>query len=129
MHADYDGDGMRWTFKQKAKIVAALQAGTVTATELELRHDISSEELATWITAYDVHGPDGLRVVKREPPIDLQVAKRDEWRAAKLLIRRHGDYARDEAARLANLAACGDGWQSRWVRIGRAIEALQASGK
>jgi transposase-like protein len=120
---------MRWTFRRKAGIVAAVQAGTVTATELELRHGISAEELATWITAYDAHGLDGLRVIKREPPIDLQIAERDEWRAAKLLIRRHGDQAQDEATRLANLVFFGDTWHSRWVRIGRAIEALQAPGR
>ena len=118
---------MRWTFRRKAEIVAAVQAGTVTATELELRHGISAEELATWITAYDAHGLDGLRVIKREPPIDLQIAERDEWRAAKLLIRRHGDQAQEEATRLANLVFCGDTWQSRWARIRRAIEALQAA--
>jgi transposase-like protein len=120
---------MRWTFRRKAEIVAAVQAGTVTATELELRHGISAEELATWIKAYDTYGPDGLRVIKREPPIDLQIAERDEWRAAKLLIRRHGDQAQDEATRLANLVFFGDTWHSRWVRIGRAIEALQAPGR
>ena len=96
---------MRWTFKRKAKIVAALQGGTVSATELELRHGISADELSTWITAYEAHGPDGLRVFKREPPVDLQIAERDEWRAAKLLIRRHGDGAQAEATRLANLVA------------------------
>ena len=118
---------MRWTFRRKAEIVAALRAGTVKAPELELQHGISAEELATWITAYDAHGPDGLRVIKREPRINLQIAERDEWRAAKLLIRRHGDRAQDEATRLGSLVFCGDTWQSRWVRIGRAIEALQAA--
>ena len=91
-----------------------------------LQHGISAEEPATWTTAYQAHGLDGLRVIKREAPIDLQIAERDEWRAAKLLIRRHGDQAQDEATRLANLVFFGDTWQSRWVRIGRAIEALQA---
>jgi transposase-like protein len=42
---------MRWTFRRKAEIVAALRAGTVTATELEVRHGITAEELAKWIRA------------------------------------------------------------------------------
>jgi transposase-like protein len=118
---------MRWTFRRKAEIVAALRAGTVTATELEVRHGITAEELAKWIRAYDTHGPDGLRMIKPEPPVDHQIAERDEWRVAKLLIRRYGDHAEGEATRLANLVACGDAWQSRWARIGRAIEALRAA--
>ena len=41
-HHESCSGGMRWTFRRKAEIVAALQAGTVTATELELRHGIYS---------------------------------------------------------------------------------------
>ena len=67
-------------------------------------------------------------MTKPELPIDLRIAQRDEWRAAKLLIRRHGDRAKEEATRLANVVACGDAWQSRWARIRRAIDALQARG-
>jgi hypothetical protein len=81
-----------------------------------------------WIIAYDAHGPDGLRVIKSKPLIDHRIAERDEWRAAKLLIRRHGAHAHDEATRLANLVIYGDTWQSRWARILLAIEALQARG-
>ena len=117
---------MRWTFRRKAQLVDALRAGTVTATELELRHGVSAEELAAWIRAYDANGPRGLRVAKPPPAIDHQIAQRDEWRAAKLLIRRHGDRAQIEATRIANLVGCGDDWKSRWARIRRAIGVLQA---
>ena len=57
----------------------------------------------------------------------------DIWRAANLLIRKHGDDAELEAAKRADLMlerGDRDG-QSVWSRIRRAIEALQAppSGK
>jgi hypothetical protein len=66
-----------------------------------------------------------LRVHNPPAAIDHQIARRDEWRAAKLLIRRHGDRAQIEATCIANLVGCGDDWKSRWARIRRAIEVLQ----
>jgi transposase-like protein len=117
---------MRWTFKRKAEIVAALRAGTVTAKELKLQHGISPEELATWVSAYDKHGVDGLRVTKLVPAVEREKSEQAEWRAAKFLIRRYGERAHVEADRLASLRASSEAWQSRWARIGRVIEVLQA---
>lgn len=53
----------------------------------------------------------------------------DIWRAANLLIRQHGGEAEIEAARKADLMlerGDHDG-QRVWMRVGRAIAALQAS--
>jgi transposase-like protein len=61
---------MRWTFRRKAELVEALRAGTLTATELELRHGVSAEELLAWIRAYDANGLRGLRVTKPAPADD-----------------------------------------------------------
>ena len=117
MLAVTSGAPMRWTYRRKAELVDGLRAGTLTAAELQRRHGVSAEELTAWIRAYDADGPRGLRVAKPPPAIDRQIAQRDEWRAAKLLIRRHGDGAQVEAARIANLVGCGDEWKSRWARI------------
>jgi hypothetical protein len=50
------------------------------------------------------------------------------WRAANLLIRRHGPDAELEAAKRADLMLDrgDDDGRLLWVRIRRAIEALQA---
>lgn len=59
---------------------------------------------------------------------DTMVAEMDIWRAANLLIRRHGENAELEAGRLADLMldrGDRDG-QLLWMRIRRAIVALQA---
>jgi hypothetical protein len=52
----------------------------------------------------------------------------DIWRAANLLIRRHGANAELEAAKRADLMLDrgDDDGRLLWVRIRRAIEALQA---
>jgi hypothetical protein len=52
----------------------------------------------------------------------------DIWRAANLLIRRHGDDAELEAAKRADLMLDrgDDDGRLLWMRIRRAIEALQA---
>jgi hypothetical protein len=56
------------------------------------------------------------------------VSNLDIWRAANLLIREHGANADGEAARLQDLMADRGDDEGRlvWVRIRRAIEALQA---
>jgi hypothetical protein len=56
------------------------------------------------------------------------IAEIDVWRAANMLIQRHGDGAELEAARLADLMidrADRDG-QMVWMQIRRAIVELQA---
>jgi hypothetical protein len=55
----------------------------------------------------------------------------DIWRAANLLIRQHGGDAELEAAFLQDLMLDRDDDEGRlvWVRIRRAIEALQALGE
>jgi hypothetical protein len=52
----------------------------------------------------------------------------DVWRAANLLIRKHGAEAELEAARLQDLMLDRGDDEGRlvWVRIRRTIEALQA---
>jgi hypothetical protein len=52
----------------------------------------------------------------------------DIWRAAELLIRRHGANAELEAAKRADLMLDrgDDGGRLLWMRIRRATEALQA---
>jgi hypothetical protein len=56
------------------------------------------------------------------------VSNLDIWRAANLLIREHGADADLEAARLEDLMLDRGDDEGRlvWVRIRRAIEALQA---
>jgi hypothetical protein len=57
------------------------------------------------------------------------VSDLDIWRAANLLIRRHGTDAQLEAACLQHLMVDRGDDEGRlvWVRIRRAIEALQAA--
>jgi hypothetical protein len=56
------------------------------------------------------------------------ISELDTWRAANLLIRRHGADAELEAARLQDLMLGRGDEEGRlvWQRIRRAIEALQA---
>jgi hypothetical protein len=56
------------------------------------------------------------------------VSDLDIWRAANMLIRQHGGDAGLEAARLQDLMLDRGDDEGRlvWVRIRRAIEALQA---
>jgi hypothetical protein len=56
------------------------------------------------------------------------VSNLDIWRAANLLIRRHGGDVELEAARLQDLMLDrgDDDGRLVWARIRRAIEALQA---
>jgi hypothetical protein len=59
---------------------------------------------------------------------ETMIAEIDIWRAANLLIRRHGDDAELEACRLADLMldrGDRDG-ELVWMRIRRAIGELQA---
>ena len=61
--------------------------------------------------------------------VTLMVSDLDIYRAAKLVIDRHGDSALIEAAQMIDrMLANGDeeGWLV-WRRIKRAIEALQAA--
>jgi hypothetical protein len=56
------------------------------------------------------------------------VTELDIWRAANLLIRRHGESAELEAAHMQGLMLNrgDDEGRLQWARIGRAIEALRA---
>ena len=57
------------------------------------------------------------------------VSDLDIWRAANLLIRKHGADAELEAAKCADsmLDRCDDDGRLLWSRIRRAIEALQVT--
>jgi hypothetical protein len=59
---------------------------------------------------------------------NLMVSDLDIWRAASLLIRKHGANVELEAAKRADLMLDrgDDGGRLVWTRIRRAIEALQA---
>jgi len=56
------------------------------------------------------------------------ISELDIWRAANLIIRKHGDDAELEAAKRADLMLerGDDEGRHLWARIRRAIEALQA---
>jgi hypothetical protein len=58
-------------------------------------------------------------------PKSSDISDLDIWRAAHLLICRHGANAEIEAARRADLMLDRDG-QLVWIRIRRAIAELQA---
>lgn len=121
---------MRWSSKRKAGVVVAVRAGTVSAEELERQHGISAEELAAWLRAYDAYGVRGLRLTKPASAVGPQIAQIDIWRAATRLIRQHGAKAEIEAAGLARMLHRGDkAGRRQWMRIRRAIRALQARPK
>ena len=57
------------------------------------------------------------------------ISELDIWRAAELLIRKHGANAELEAAKRADMMLDRGDEDGRllWARIGRAIEVLQAA--
>jgi hypothetical protein len=61
--------------------------------------------------------------------VATMISDLDIWRAANLLIRKHGPDAELEAASRADLMLDRGDDEGRlvWARIGRAIEALQAA--
>jgi hypothetical protein len=51
----------RWSFRRKAEVVQAIEAGAFTAAEALAALDLSAEELASWRRRYLRHGPHGCR--------------------------------------------------------------------
>lgn len=58
---------MRWTPKRKAAVVVAIEAGIISTAEALQRHELSQEELATWMHDYAADGRAGLRVTRPLP--------------------------------------------------------------
>jgi hypothetical protein len=120
---------MRWASKQKAEIVVAVRAGTITAEQLELRYGISAEELAAWMRAYDAYGVNGLQLTKPSGSIAREIAEMDVWRTAARLIQQHGARAGSKrparqkswSAAIETIGACGygSGGRSTHCRRGR----------
>jgi hypothetical protein len=63
----------RWTAHKKAVVLAVLDCGLMTETEIKERWDISPEELAEWTRNFDFIGsPEGLKATRRvRRPKDL----------------------------------------------------------
>lgn len=55
----------RWFPEHKAKVVAAVLGGLLTAEQACERYKLTREEFALWQTAFDGEGAKGLRVTKR----------------------------------------------------------------
>lgn len=51
----------RWIARRKAEIVAAVEGGLLSESEACSRYNISREEFAFWLAAYDRAGMPGLR--------------------------------------------------------------------
>lgn len=54
----------RWVARRKARIVAAVEGGLISAEEALRRYDISSEEYQSWRTLLSRHGLRGLCVTR-----------------------------------------------------------------
>ncbi len=65
MRADLPpADTRRWVASRKAAVVAAVEAGAITETEVMRRYDLSLEELNLWRDSLSRHGPNALLVTK-----------------------------------------------------------------
>lgn len=51
----------RWTVRQKARVLLAIEKGTVTAAEVMSAHEIDEAELSNWTRGVEIFGRDGLR--------------------------------------------------------------------
>lgn len=56
--------GKRWTPNRKIEIVKAIREGVLTTEGAIEKHKLSVEELSSWISLYDAHGANGLRVTR-----------------------------------------------------------------
>ena len=52
----------RWVARRKARVVAAVSAGLISAEEACSTYDLSEDELQSWINAVQAHGTAALRV-------------------------------------------------------------------
>lgn len=53
----------RWTPTMKAKVVAAVETGLISATEAKARYALSNEELTSWQRGFAQRGVKGLTIV------------------------------------------------------------------
>lgn len=56
----------RWVVRRKAEVVAAVNGGLLTADEARERYALTVEELASWQTAIDRAGFQGLRTTRSQ---------------------------------------------------------------
>lgn len=54
----------RWVASRKAAVVAAVDAGAISAAAVCTRYDLSEEELEEWRRSMEQHGPAALLVTK-----------------------------------------------------------------
>ena len=54
----------RWTARRKAQVVDAVETGRLTPECAQRIHGLSEEELASWESALDQHGLDGLKIAR-----------------------------------------------------------------
>ncbi|GGA11478.1 CtrA inhibitor SciP [Neptunicoccus cionae] len=52
----------RWVARRKAVIVAAVEGGLITDREACQTYDLTQDELSSWISAVQSHGPAALRI-------------------------------------------------------------------
>jgi len=58
--------GERWVPRRKAALIAAVQTGAISLDEACRRYQLSSEEFAGWIAAFEKHGAPGLRTTRSQ---------------------------------------------------------------
>jgi hypothetical protein len=56
--------GDRWTIRRKAALIEAVRGGVITLEEACRRYQLSSEEFAGWLAAFEKHGIHGLRATR-----------------------------------------------------------------
>jgi hypothetical protein len=56
--------GERWIPRRKAALIAAVRAGTITLDDACRRYQLSAEEFAGWLAAFEKHGAPGLRATR-----------------------------------------------------------------
>lgn len=54
-------DVTRWVASRKARVCDAVRHGLITAQEACETYDLSDEELSSWLSAHQRHGPSALR--------------------------------------------------------------------
>ena len=64
-------DTTRWVVRRKAEVVAAVNGGLLTIDEVCARYNLTLEEFASWQSAVDRSGMQGLRVTRIQHYRDL----------------------------------------------------------
>ncbi len=59
-------DTQRWVMSRKVQVIAAVREGRISFVEACTRYRLSEEELRSWMSLLETHGPLGLRATRMQ---------------------------------------------------------------